>query len=74
MIEYFKKRISNYGFWISLASLIPLSFQTFGNIDLLPANYDQIVNCFLTLLVAVGICSNPTTTTKFFNDDEKQRQ
>lgn len=72
IIEYLRRRTSNYGFWISLASLIPLALQTFGTVDILPENYEQIVNSFLSLLVAVGICSNPTTKAKFFNDDKKK--
>lgn len=69
IIGYLRKRTSNYGFWISLASLIPLALQTFGISDVLPENYDQIVNGVLSLIVAIGICNNPTTKAKFFSDD-----
>lgn len=71
IVEYLKKRVSNYGFWISLSALIPLFLQVFGDVKILPENYQEIVNCVLALLVALGVCNNPTTENKFFNDDDK---
>lgn len=70
MVEYIKRRVSNYGFWISLSALIPLFLQVFGDKNILPSNYDEIVNCILTLLVALGICNNPTTENRFYKDDK----
>ena len=70
MVEYIKRRVSNYGFWISLSALIPLFLQVFGDKNILPSNYDEIVNCILTLLVALGVCNNPTTENRFFKDDK----
>lgn len=70
MVEYIKRRVSNYGFWISLSALIPLFLQVFGDKNILPSNYDEIVNCILTLLVALGVCSNPTTENRFYKDDK----
>lgn len=70
MVEYIKRRVSNYGFWISLSALIPLFLQVFGDKNILPSNYDEIVNCILTLLVALGVCNNPTTENRFYKDDK----
>lgn len=70
ILQYLSKRMSNYGFWLSLAAFIPLTLQLFGNVDVLPNNYEEIVNCSLALLVALGICNNPTTQSKFFLDDK----
>lgn len=70
MVEYIKRRVSNYGFWISLSALIPLFLQVFGDKNILPSNYDEIVNCILALLVALGVCNNPTTENRFYKDDK----
>lgn len=48
----------NYKMWIALAAIIPLMFQAIG-VDLLPANYNSLVNTFLTLFVTIGILTNP---------------
>lgn len=69
---YLNRRISNYGFWISLIALIPLFIQTFFDANILPSNYEEIANGFLTLLVSIGICNNPTTNSKFFTDDKDE--
>lgn len=69
LLTYLKSRISNYGFWISLFALIPLTLQTFGDISLLPGNYEEITNMISVLLVALGVCNNPTTKTKLYGDD-----
>lgn len=70
LLDFIKIRVHNYGFWMSLAAFIPLAFQLFGNVEILPKNYDEIVNSILALLVTLGICSNPTTQSKFFLDDK----
>lgn len=72
MAKYLKKRLSNMGFWVSLASLIPLSLQAFGDVSILPDNYQEIVTCFLSLLVALGVVSNPTTEKSWYSDDKKE--
>jgi uncharacterized membrane protein len=59
MNSAWKARLRNYGFWLSVAALIPLILQAFG-INFLPANYDQIVNTLLWLLVLLGVINNPT--------------
>lgn len=69
-IAYLGKRTSNYGFWISLFALIPLFLQTFFDASILPANYEDIVNGILTVLVSIGICNNPTTENRFYKDDK----
>ncbi len=69
--NYFLSRVGNYGFWLSLASFIPLALQLFGDVNILPENYQEIVNTILGLLVALGICNNPTTKAKFYSDDKE---
>lgn len=65
------QRFRNYGFWVSLAALIPMACQLLG-ITHMPDNYNDIVNAGLTLLVAAGIVSNPTTSNKGFVDDKSK--
>ena len=56
-----KERTKNYGFWVSLFALIPLFLQTFGDVSVLPSNYEEITNLVLSLIVTLGIVNNPTT-------------
>lgn len=72
IVEFIKVRIHNYGFWLSIFSLIPLVLQACG--VTLIADYDLLVNIVLMLLVVLGITNNPTTTNKWFGDDQKQHE
>lgn len=67
-----KLRLTSRSFWLSLAALIPLTLQAFGDVSILPGNYDQIVSCFLALITAMGVISNPTTENKWYGDDLKK--
>lgn len=69
-MEYLKKRITNYGFWVSLLSLIPLIMQAAGDTTLIPSNYQTVANIILSFLVAVGIVNDPTTDAKGYKDDK----
>lgn len=61
-------RFRNYGFWISIAALIPLVLNAF-EVKFIPEEYEAIVNAILAILVAAGIINNPTTENKWFGDD-----
>lgn len=63
-------RWKNYGLWVSIAALIPLILSSFG-IHIIP-NYQEIVNAILAILVAAGILSNPSTTSKWYSDDKNK--
>lgn len=64
-----KSRFKNYGLWVSIAALIPLILKCFG-IEVIQGEYEQIVEAILSIFVMLGIVSNPTTETKWFNDDK----
>jgi len=59
-------RWRNKGLWLSIAAFIPMLLKGF-NIDMLPANYDEIVNALLGILVIAGILSNPTDNTGYLD-------
>lgn len=63
-----KKRFKNYGLWAAIAAFIPMFLKSFG-IDVLPSNYSEVVQAFLSILVLAGIISNPDTEYKGFMDD-----
>jgi len=63
-------RFRNYGLWLSIFAFIPMLLKAFG-VDIIPANYDELVSAFLGILVLAGILSNPTTNVKWFLDDPK---
>lgn len=73
MFEYFKKRATSKAFWISLGALIPLTLQVFGDVSMLPGNYDEIITTFLALLVAAGVVNDPTTEKSWYSDDENKK-
>ena len=58
------KRFENYGLWVAIFAFIPLLLQGFG-VDILPANYESIINAFLGILVLAGILNNPSSGTGF---------
>ena len=62
-------RFKNYGLWVSIAALIPMILKVFG-IDVIPEDYENIVQTILSILVMAGILNNPTTKTKGFKDDK----
>ncbi|NFI03352.1 holin [Clostridium botulinum] len=64
-----KSRFKNYGLWVSIAALIPLILKCFG-IEIIQGEYQQVVQAILSILIMLGIVSNPTTDTKWFNDDK----
>lgn len=62
-------RLKNYGLWISILAFIPMFLKGIG-FDVLPSNYNELVNSFLGILVVSGIVSNPQTENKGFLDDK----
>lgn len=66
-------RFKNYGLWVSVAALIPMVLQGFG-VNILPDNYQEIVNAILSILVMAGILSNPTTSCKWYIDDKNKNK
>lgn len=69
MLNIDTSRFKNYGLWVSIAALIPMVLKGF-NIDILPDNYQEVINAVLAILVMLGIISNPTTDNKGFVDDK----
>ena len=54
-----KKRLTNYNFWISIVSAVLLIFQAFNiKFDIVYVN--EIATAVLGLLVVIGIISDPT--------------
>lgn len=62
-------RFKNYGLWISIAAFIPMFLKAIG-VEVIPDNYNDLVNSFLGILVVAGIVSNPQTEDKGFLDDK----
>lgn len=65
-----KKRLRNYGLWVSVASLVLLLLNSFG-VVIDESKYNGIVNAILAILVLLGILNNPTTENKGFGDDNE---
>ncbi|MDS0525742.1 phage holin [Clostridium sp. SHJSY1] len=68
-----KSRFKNHGLWISIAALIPMILKSAG-LDILPDNYETIMNLVLGILVTLGILNNPTTECRWFSDDKKESE
>lgn len=64
-----KSRFKNYGLWVSIAALVPMLLQGVG-VDILPDNYNAIINTTLSILIMLGLINNPTTECKWFLDDK----
>lgn len=65
-----KKRLRNYGFWVSLASLVLLLLNNFG-VYIDESKYNGIVDSILAILVLLGILNDPTTEKKGYGDDDE---
>lgn len=53
-----KRKLKNYGLWLSVASLFYLVAKRKFNMEL--GEYNTYVDAFLGILVALGIISNPS--------------
>lgn len=66
-------RLKNYSVLLSIASLMLLILQTPG-VQVVPNEYNTIVNSVLSILVGLGIISSPDTSKNFkgynFGSDE----
>ena len=65
-----KKRLRNYGLWVSLASLVFLLLNNFG-ISVDESKFNGIVDAILTIFVLLGILNDPTTEKKGYGDDNE---
>lgn len=66
------KRFSNKGLWVSIISLIMLVGSTFGFFAKLGITSDKVqavLNAILTVFIAAGIISDPTTENSGYLDD-----
>ena len=66
-------RFKNYGLWVSIMALIPMILSAFG-VKIIPEEYQTIANTILSILVALGIISNPTTEAKWYIDDKDKKE
>jgi uncharacterized membrane protein len=52
------ERFKNYGLWLSMSSLTFMLLQDAG-VHITPEKYEAYVNSILTILITLGIISNP---------------
>lgn len=64
-----KCRLRNYGFWVSVASLIGMLLKQTGVLAPNDPTWDAVVTSVLGILIAMGIISNPTTAHPWYADD-----
>lgn len=70
-INFEWSRFENYGLWVSVLALIPMILSAFG-VKVVADEYQAITNVVLSILVALGIGSNPTTNCKWYVDDKNK--
>jgi uncharacterized membrane protein len=63
-----ENRLKNYGLWTSVAALLLMILQNSG-VQVLPEQWDLYVNSALSILILLGIISNPDTENTGFKDD-----
>ncbi|NNU85350.1 holin [Geobacillus sp. BMUD] len=61
------ERFKNYGLWVSVASLLFMILQDIG-VHITPEKYHAYVDVILTILITLGIISNPKEG-KWYHDD-----
>lgn len=57
-------KYKNYSLWVSCAAFFAMICKTTGIVEL-PANYNDLVNAFLGILILLGIISNPSQGTGY---------
>ena len=68
-----KEKLKNKGFWVSLISAIIVFVQAIGiKIDVPAVN--EVVSAVLTLLVVLGIVSNPSSGSGYADGDLFDRE
>lgn len=67
-----KNRLRNYGLWVSIAALIPLTLSAFGFNFTNQDKYMELINAILTVLVGLGLVNNPSTENRWFKDDKSE--
>lgn len=67
-----KNRLRNYGLWVSIAALIPLTLSAFGINFTNQDKYMELINAILTVLVGLGLVNNPSTENRWFKDDREE--
>lgn len=64
-------RFRNAGFWISSIAFILLVLQEWGVASLpVPSDWETLFELILTILVALGIINDPTTSNRGYADDK----
>lgn len=61
----------NYGLWLSLASLAGIILNKFGIVEL--GNYQHIIDLILSILVALGVISNPNVGLGYLDKGEDEK-
>jgi uncharacterized membrane protein len=56
-------KFKNYKLWVAIAAFIPMLLKGFG-VDILPSNYDELINALLGILVLIGIINSPDSSDK----------
>ncbi len=56
-----KARLKNKSFWVAMVSAIAILAQQLG-LNIIPANYTEIVNTVLIILTMLGIVVDTSTT------------
>ncbi|NPV93046.1 MAG: holin [Firmicutes bacterium] len=63
-----RKRLANYGLWVSMASLLLIVLQDFG-LNINTSSYRELINAMLAVMVGLGLVNDPTTSSQWFSDD-----
>ena len=66
-----KEKFKNHGLWLSLIALVVMIAQDFFNITLDNTRLQLYIDTIITVLVFLGIVSNPETENKWYKDDIK---
>ena len=63
-------RFRNKGLWLSILALAPMIAQGFG-LHFIPANYSDMVNSVLSILVVAGVLNNPVSGNWYLDKNDK---
>lgn len=62
-------RWKNFGLWAAIFAFIPIMCESMGILNVIPNNYEVLIQGFLAILVLAGIINNPNTENRLYGDD-----
>ena len=62
-------RWKNFNLWMAIFAFVPIFCESTGMTNIIPSNYEVLIQSVLAILVLAGIINNPTTENRWLKDE-----